>query len=79
MGAAGVGAATFVSCKICASNERGVKMGCVLLGWLIILYFGFCAVAGLITHGVTDSVWGYGATAAMGLLTVGAGKSEEKS
>lgn len=78
MGLAGVGVGTLIAGKVCLPSSKGVKTGCLVLGGLIILYFGLCAVSSLLSHGLSDYVWGYGATALMGLLPIEEAKSKKR-
>ena len=75
----GIYAALKTAVFICAPNEKGVRMGCVVLGWLIIVYFGICTISWVFTAGLfSDYAWAYLASTLMGFLVVSAGNGEEK-
>lgn len=70
MGGVGVLCACYLSDAICLPNSKGVKVGSLIVGIAIILFFSVYAIGSLISYGLSDYTWGYGVCAIMGAIAI---------
>lgn len=70
MGAIGVLCAFYLCDKICLPNSKGVKIGSLVVGIIIVLYFSIYTIGSFISYGFSDYTWGYGACAIMGIVAI---------
>lgn len=70
MGGISVLCAFYLCDKICLPNSKGVKVGSLIVGIAIILFFSVYAIGSFISYGLSDYTWGYGVCAIMGAIAI---------